>query len=193
MEFSRQEDWSGWPSPSRGDLSNPGIKPGSPTLQADSLPSGTREALHCQDQEKESQSGIRFHRRAQGTSLVDLSKPLFPMFPLLSLKFPFFYLSLSPWLEPASPQEHTSCQSAHPSPWTSTSACHGKWRTCERYHGKKKFSKRRPQTTNTGRTWSPLFTKLKNFITYSIGGQGRVFLASVGLRVDCTGLWIQEK
>ena len=33
----------------------------------------------------------------------------------------------------------------------------------------------------------------KNFITYSIGGQGRVFLASVGLRVGCTGLRIQEK
>ena len=33
----------------------------------------------------------------------------------------------------------------------------------------------------------------KNFITYSIGGQGRVFLASMGLRVDFTGLRIQEK
>ena len=39
MEFSRQEYWSGLPSPSPGDLPNPGIKPGSPTLQADSLPS----------------------------------------------------------------------------------------------------------------------------------------------------------
>ena len=39
MEFSRQEYWSGLPVPSPGDLSNPGIKPGSPTLQADSLPS----------------------------------------------------------------------------------------------------------------------------------------------------------
>ena len=37
----------------------------------------TTEALHCQDQEKESQSGSRFHRGAQGTSLLDLSKPLF--------------------------------------------------------------------------------------------------------------------
>ena len=33
-----QEYWSGWPLPSAGDLPNPGIKPGSPTLQADSLP-----------------------------------------------------------------------------------------------------------------------------------------------------------
>ena len=36
MEFSRPEYWSGFPSP--GDLPNPGIKPRSPVLQADSLP-----------------------------------------------------------------------------------------------------------------------------------------------------------
>ena len=35
--FSRQEDWSGLPCPSPGDLPNAGIEPGSPTLQADSL------------------------------------------------------------------------------------------------------------------------------------------------------------
>ena len=28
MGFSRQEYWSGFPSPSPGDLPNPGIKPG---------------------------------------------------------------------------------------------------------------------------------------------------------------------
>ena len=39
MEFSRQEYWSGLPFPSPGDLSDPGIEPGSPTLQADTLPS----------------------------------------------------------------------------------------------------------------------------------------------------------
>ena len=38
MEFSRPEHWSGWPSPSPGDLPYPGIKPRSPTLQADFLP-----------------------------------------------------------------------------------------------------------------------------------------------------------
>ena len=37
MEFSRQEYWSGLSFPSPGDLPNPGIKPRSPTLQADSL------------------------------------------------------------------------------------------------------------------------------------------------------------
>ena len=37
MEFSRQECWSGFPFPSPGNLPNPGVKPGSPALQADSL------------------------------------------------------------------------------------------------------------------------------------------------------------
>ena len=36
-EFSRQEYWSGLPFPSPGDLPNPGIEPGSPVLQVDSL------------------------------------------------------------------------------------------------------------------------------------------------------------
>ena len=35
--FSRQEYWSGLPFPSPGDLPDPGIKLGSPSLQADSL------------------------------------------------------------------------------------------------------------------------------------------------------------
>ena len=39
MGFSRQEYWSGLRFPSPGDLPNPQIKPRSPTLQADSLPS----------------------------------------------------------------------------------------------------------------------------------------------------------
>ena len=38
-DFSRQEYWSGLPFPSPGDFPNPGIEPGSPTLQADYLPS----------------------------------------------------------------------------------------------------------------------------------------------------------
>ena len=40
MRLSRQEYWSGLPWPSPGDLPNPGIKPRSPALQADALPSG---------------------------------------------------------------------------------------------------------------------------------------------------------
>ena len=37
MGFSRQEYWSGLSFPSLGDLPNPGIEPGSPTLKADAL------------------------------------------------------------------------------------------------------------------------------------------------------------
>ena len=38
MKFFRQEYWNGLPFPSPGDLSDPGIEPGSPAFQADSLP-----------------------------------------------------------------------------------------------------------------------------------------------------------
>ena len=38
MGFSRQEYWSGLPLPSLEYLPNPGIEPGSPAFQADSLP-----------------------------------------------------------------------------------------------------------------------------------------------------------
>ena len=37
MEFSRQENWSGLPFPSPGDLPDSGIKPGSSTLQVNAL------------------------------------------------------------------------------------------------------------------------------------------------------------
>ena len=57
MEFSRQEYWSGLPFPSPEDLPDPGIKPGSPALQADALPSeplgkpiiGQGDQLNSQD------------------------------------------------------------------------------------------------------------------------------------------------
>ena len=39
MEFSRQEYWSVLPFPSPGDLPDPGIKPGSPAIWEDALPS----------------------------------------------------------------------------------------------------------------------------------------------------------
>ena len=39
MELSRQEYWSRLPFPSPGDLPDPGVKSGSPTLQVDALPS----------------------------------------------------------------------------------------------------------------------------------------------------------
>ena len=39
MGFSQQEYWSALPFPPPGDLPNRGIKPASPALQADSVPS----------------------------------------------------------------------------------------------------------------------------------------------------------
>ena len=50
MGFSRQEYWSGLPLPSPGDLADPGIEPGSPASQADSLlsePPGKPIVGHC--------------------------------------------------------------------------------------------------------------------------------------------------
>ena len=46
MRFSRQGYWSGLPFPSPGDLPNPGIKPGSPALQTDSLPTELQGKPH---------------------------------------------------------------------------------------------------------------------------------------------------
>ena len=47
MGFSKQEHWSGLPFPSLGDLPDPGMKPGSPTVQAVvSKPQGKPTLLH---------------------------------------------------------------------------------------------------------------------------------------------------
>ena len=47
--FSRQEYQSGWPFPSPGDLPDPGIKPRSPALQADSVaPEQARKPLEAE-------------------------------------------------------------------------------------------------------------------------------------------------
>ena len=46
--FSRQEFWSGLPLSSPGNVPNPGIKPRSPALQADSLQTEVRGKYdHC--------------------------------------------------------------------------------------------------------------------------------------------------
>ena len=45
MGFSRQEYWNGLPFPSPGNLPDPGIKPGSPALHADSLLSETTSCI----------------------------------------------------------------------------------------------------------------------------------------------------
>ena len=45
MGFSRQKYWSELPCPPPGDLPDPGIEPGPPALQADSLPPGKPSIL----------------------------------------------------------------------------------------------------------------------------------------------------
>ena len=64
MGFSRQEDWSELPFPSPGDLPDPGIKPWSPALQVDSLPSEPPEVhryIHVLFQ------SLSLHRLSQNT------------------------------------------------------------------------------------------------------------------------------
>ena len=62
--FFRQEYWSGLPFPSPGDLPDPGIEPGSPTLQADFLPSeppekeGWSSWIHAKQLEKTLESPL---------------------------------------------------------------------------------------------------------------------------------------
>ena len=46
MGFYIQEYWSGLPFPSPGDLPDPGIEPGSPALQAESLPTELQGKLY---------------------------------------------------------------------------------------------------------------------------------------------------
>ena len=62
MEFSRQENWSGLPFPFPGAHPNPEIKPGSPTLQADSLPS-------------EPPGKPRFRQRIKSEARLELTLP----------------------------------------------------------------------------------------------------------------------
>ena len=56
MGYSRQENYSGLPFPSLGDLSNSGIEPRSPILWADALPSKPPVGHVIMD---EAQAGIK--------------------------------------------------------------------------------------------------------------------------------------
>ena len=60
MEFSRQEYWSGQAFPSPGNLPDLGIEPGSPALQANSLPSEPLEKPHYPPEFEHAQ--IHVHR-----------------------------------------------------------------------------------------------------------------------------------
>ena len=60
--FSTQEDWSRLPRSPPGDLPHPGIKPRSPALQADSLPS---EAIRVESKVSGALTKITRHTEEQ--------------------------------------------------------------------------------------------------------------------------------
>ena len=64
---SRQEYWSGLPFPAPGDLPDPGTEPGSPALQADSLP--------AEPSEKPKNTGVGCHSLLQGIFPTQESNP----------------------------------------------------------------------------------------------------------------------
>ena len=70
MGFYRQECRSGLPFPSLGDLPDPGIEPGSPTLQGDALPSEPLGKI-CKI------SNLKRHRIKRG-QFLSLSENCFP-------------------------------------------------------------------------------------------------------------------
>ena len=67
MEIPRQEYWSGLPFPSLGDLPNPGIEPGSPAWQVNSLPLSHQGSPDTETQtgnsDAEGSSGGRFMKK----------------------------------------------------------------------------------------------------------------------------------
>ena len=86
MGFSRQKYWNGLPFPSPGDFPSPGIERGSPSLQADSLPSEPPDlvvghvylylpgkAVLCSESCPEGQKGQGFFTGAQGSGKVSWS------------------------------------------------------------------------------------------------------------------------
>ena len=79
MGFSRQEYWSGLPFPSPKDTPNPGIEPGSPALQADTLLSKPPE-----------KSQFLYDSFSLSVKLGDQTKPPRSVFVLFLNKF--FYL-----------------------------------------------------------------------------------------------------
>ena len=69
MGFSRQEYWSGLPFPSPGDLPDPGIKPGFPALQVDSLPTELPGIFHAKG--KTGCAGVETPQTGEGQTSAD--------------------------------------------------------------------------------------------------------------------------
>ena len=73
MGFSRQEYWSGLPRPPPGDLPDPGIKPRSAALQADSL---LGEASEVQSKVSGALTKITRHTKEQPVHEADQESTL---------------------------------------------------------------------------------------------------------------------
>ena len=78
MGFSRQEYWSELPFPSPGDLPDPGIKPRSPALQADTLTSEPPGKFRCHHSSKQcvleaSNCNLTFYKTRQLATRLQVS------------------------------------------------------------------------------------------------------------------------
>ena len=109
MGFSRQEYWSGLPFPSPRDLSDPGIKPGSPAMQVGSLlsepPGKPIKGIHIGLSHTLSLYwNITTHRTCENAlrcgifkeTIAALSKFMFPRHSLPEFFFFFFALTFVP-------------------------------------------------------------------------------------------------
>ena len=75
MGFSRPEYWSGWLFPSPRDLPHPGIKPRSPTLQANSLPTELPELpdlVKANSHKTMLSAGLSYLKRRRKSDTVEL-------------------------------------------------------------------------------------------------------------------------
>ena len=100
MEFSKQEYWSGKPFPSPGDVPDPRIEPGSPSLQADSLPSEPpNQRSHNLWRNRDQDIGqilCSFHH-CLGTNILSLSVSWFPCSSLSGFLLFISFFSLNQW------------------------------------------------------------------------------------------------
>ena len=76
MKFSRPEYWNRKPIPSPADLPDPGIEPGSPALQADSLPAELlAKPLNMQMSECKSLSRVQLSVTPWTIQSMEFSRP----------------------------------------------------------------------------------------------------------------------
>ena len=72
-----QEYWSGYPIPSPADLPDPGIEPGSPALQADSLPTEQWGKPKVLDNTKKTDKVVKRIRHDKGYHLDEVIRTRF--------------------------------------------------------------------------------------------------------------------